>query len=126
MELHHLFDEKTNALNAAQIESLVQPSVLTCASIRSFASFQEEKSIEDLQLGESVRSQELQRDRELWEKYVYAMSPFYFGLLSHLMTAVARQKYDLDVEDALLLKDLSKFFTKQALLGATKDGKKDE
>lgn len=126
MELHHLFEEKTRTLNATQIESLIQPSILTGASTRSFASFQEEKSIEDLQLGESVRSQELQKDRELWEKYVYAMSPFYFGMLTHTLSAVAREKFDFDVEDAFLLKHISKFFTRQSLLGASKEGKKDK
>ena len=43
------------------------------------------------------------------------MSAFYFGLLSHLIGASARSKYDYDVEDAFILNEISNFFKRQSL-----------
>ena len=54
------------------------------------------------------------------------MSPFYFGLLSHLMEELA-SKYDFDVEDAFILQELSRFFMKQELKEIeVSDGKKSK
>jgi hypothetical protein len=39
------------------------------------------------------------------------MSPFYFGLLSHLIEALAN-KGDYDIEDAFIIQDLSKLYMK--------------
>lgn len=58
----------------------------------------------------------MQKDRELWGKYVYNMSAFYFGLLSHLIGASARSKYDYDIEDAFILADVASLFKRQSLL----------
>jgi hypothetical protein len=40
------------------------------------------------------------------------MSSFYFGLLSHLITATAKHKFEFDVEDAWLLKSIADFYKK--------------
>lgn len=96
------------------IAKLVTPSILLTANVRSFADYYQENGYEDQQLNETIRTECLQKERETWEKYAKQMSPFYFGLLSHLMqTYVAKPEFDF--EDVFILQQISKFFSRQEL-----------
>ena len=69
MNPNSIFDSKTQSLVSENVNKLVMPAILNTANVRSFAAYLEEKVKEDESLNETMRSEDFQKDRELWEKY---------------------------------------------------------
>jgi hypothetical protein len=103
-------------INRDLLDILTTHSTMLFNPEKSFADILEDLSVDDKSGSPSSQQMvDLLHERQMWEKYVIHMSPFYFTLLSDLIYTMQKHKYEYDFEDATILYDLSNLFKKREL-----------